>query len=158
MKILIAFLILLFPTWFEVYRDQDGDVHPNYDWKFRGLLCILSGVLVAIIMHKNSDWLAESLVILKYILSSILIFTSVFPYWINFVHLKNGVTTFEGIPKSHRYDFKYLNHYEVIDHVLKHLSNTAWPDKEKWYRDFGWGGRLIVYVLILCVSIYLLWI
>lgn len=155
MKIFIAFLFLIFPTWFEGYRDRNGDAHPNNDWKLRGIICLISGIVATIILPK-SEWMI--LDFLRYSTSSILLFTSVFPYWINFIHLKNGVTRYNGIPKTHIYNFKNLNSNEVLDHVVKHLSDTAWPDKEKWYRAFGWGGRLIAYLLILCVAILLLFV
>ena len=158
MKIIISLIILLFPTWFEVYRDRNGDIHPNYDWKFRGLTCIIAGFLAPYGVHDYTGWESYVLTSIKYTTISIMLFTSIFPYWINFVHLKNNVTRFAGVTKSHRYDFKFLTYSEILKHVLTHLSDTAWPDKEQWYRSLRWIGRLIIYGLILCVSIYLLFV
>lgn len=156
MKVLIIFIGLLFPTWFEKRRDRNGDAHPNNDWKFRGLLCILAGATLALVYESRPfDFWQFLFDFNRFTIASILFFSSIFPYWINYTHLKNGVTTFAGIPKHHIYSYRLLTRTEVFFHVVNHLSKKAWPDKESWWMALGWKGRAFVNGSLLLIGILL---
>lgn len=142
MKLLVSILLLIIPTWYEVFRDRHGDAHPNSDWKLRGFMCLVCGALVGMI---HGDLVFGTI---KYTLSAIFLFAALFPYWINFVHLKNGVTSYM-IPA--RYDL--LNVDEILEHVKNHLSKTAWPDKTWWWIKLGANGRFIVYLVFFILAI-----
>jgi len=152
MRIIVSFILLLLPTWLEVYKDRNGDVHPNHDWIFRGVLCLIVGFLLGLVSTTNHHFLLPCI---KYTISSALLFAGIFPYWINFVQLKNGITTYAKVPKLHLYGYRLLSKSEVLDHVLNHLSDSAWPDKTKWWRSIGWLGRLIVNMILITIAVLL---
>jgi len=152
MKTFMTIVILILPTLFEVYRDKYGDVHPNYDWRIRGITCFIVACIISFLMY-DTNYILN---LIRFTTAATFLFAALFPYWINYIHLKNNVTTYAGIPKSHRYGFRYLTMPEILNHVVKHLSDRAWPDKEKWWRSFGWGGRAIVYLVFLFVGVWLI--
>jgi len=102
----------------------------------------------------HSDHFSFIFNLVRFSTSSAFLFAAFFPYWINFVHLKNGVTHYRGI--NYKFPYKYLKLHEVLDHIVTHLSDSAWPDKEKWWRAFGWFGRSIVYLVFLFVGVWLI--
>lgn len=153
MKLIVILTILLIPTEFEVIRDRKGDIHPNSDWKIRALLCATVGMIVTLAFTFQETYIDFIRVSVVYTISSGLLFASVFPYWVNFVHLKNGVTTYNVHGKGMPYSL--LTKWEVAKHVLQHLSQTAWPDKTWWWRWIGVGGRFVVNFILLVIAILL---
>lgn len=148
---IISLLSLLFPSAFEVRRDRNGDAHPNSDWKLRGLLCVITGALVAFIHDGN--FIINTI---RYTATSICFFASVFPYWINYIHLKNKVTTY---CHDHIYiQFEKLTRKEIIYHVSNHLSLTAWPDRVVWWRQLGGRVRSIINCIILITGLIIYFI
>lgn len=146
--------VLLIPTMVEVTRDRKGDSHPNADWKFRALLCACAGIIVSITFNKPTNYVTFISSSTVYAIASGLLFSSLFPYWINFVHLKNGVTRY--LHKGIYVPYNWMLKKEVIKHVLQHLSDTAWPDKTEWWRKAGAGGRLVIYVILYLTALMLI--
>jgi hypothetical protein len=97
------------------------------------------------------------LLIAKYSIVSASLYASIFPYWINYVHLKNRIT---GIQRYLRVyvTYPHSKRKEIFMHVVSHLSNFAWPDKTWWWRKLGWKGRLIVNAIILIGGLTLFFI
>lgn len=162
---ILGLLILFFPTALKVWRDRNGVKHPDNTFPYFILLMALCGMGVAIIdvikigpeIYPNHRWLMA-----KYSFVSWCLYASIFPIWINWVHLKNGVTSIRKIivPPMNGpymyfdsvYDFiayAEATRKEVFLHIVSHLSKTAWPDKTWWWRALGWKGRLVVNGLIL---------
>lgn len=152
MKLIIIFLSLLFPAAIEVALDRDGDHHPNNDWKLRGMLCMIVGLTLCIIYSEHQFDLF-TIDFLRYTLMSGLVFTAVFPYWINWVHLKRKITVYTY--KKAFIPYALLTKKEVIHHVMNHLSDTAWPDKIWIWRLIGPYGRLIFNILLLGLTIFI---
>lgn len=150
MRTIAILIILLCPTWIETRKDRKGNKHPNHDWVYTLIFCIVTGCLVSFSIHQLD---IEFMV--RYSVASGFLFWAVFSYWNNLVELKNGTTTYAKIPKLHIYSYRLLTWKEVLDHVVNHLSGTAWPDKTKWWRAIGWFGRLVVYLVFLTVAILL---
>lgn len=153
MKIIFCLMLALFPSYAEMYRDRLGDAHPNDDWKMRGVFCLLSGAISAKLFPLDQPYLLD---LLRYTFLSVCIFSAVFPYWINYVHLKNGVTWY--IYQNRAVPFNLLNSNEIFKHITGHLSRTAWPDKTYWWRQLGWKKRLIINCIIIVVGILTLFV
>lgn len=159
---ILGLIILLAPTIFEIIRDRHGDAHPNSDWKFRANLCIGAGLFVALIHNEPIYW-PYLISLIRYSFIAGLLFAAIFPYWINWVHLKNGVTEVRvKIPSvggklivDGFAEYFECSKKEVFMHVVSHLSKSAWPDKTWWWRAIGWQGRLLVNVIILSAALYL---
>ena len=154
----LLFLLNITPLYWEIKNDTNGDEHPNYDWERRMFLCSLVGVISAISIHWFSPWWEFLLFAVKYSVCCAGIFSAIFPYWVNYVHLKKGIVViskdvstkaYKGII---RYHFESLTKKEIFIHVVSHLSDSAIPDKWKFWRKIGWVGRLIVYAFILTCS------
>lgn len=139
------------------------------------MFCIIAGVFSAFTLELSDYWID----VIRYTSIATIWFGVVFPYWINYVHLRNGITSFirkrpskpgevtlssaspvmaygvflikEAIP------FGLLTDEEKFDHIVNHMSDTAWPDKIVWWRQLGWKGRAIVNAIALCISI-VIWI
>lgn len=145
------------PLRWEIKNDAYGEhkKHPNYDWERRTVLCALTGVLAscALTWIEHHDWQWTLWNAVKYSLCSAAIFIAVFPYAINYIHLKNHVTRAKTTKGYLEYQF--LTRKEIIHHVLTHLSDSAVPDKYEWYRRLGPIGRLIAYDLLLIASVWL---
>lgn len=158
-KIFISTITLLFPMPTEGYRDRKGDAHPNSDWITRGIFCCISGLLVSFLWNQRTDLIIMDAIRFSFVSS--LLFAALFPYYINWVHLKNKVTSYKTYRinngKSWVYTYPYgtLTKKEIFDHVVGHLSDTAWPDKTWWWRRLGWKGRMIINSIILCIAIWL---
>lgn len=163
MKILFVILLLILPAWMEVYRDRKGDSHPNNDWQLRTFFCLISGVFSALLLPL-STYLID---LARYVAISGLWFSVIFPYWINYVHLKNGVTSYHKLLEK-RYtgmgiefisrrtgglQWSTMTSEEKFDHIVNHMSDTAWPDRIVWWRQLGWKCRAIVNAVLLCISI-----
>lgn len=158
MKFIIIFLAALTPTWFEGIRDRKGDSHPNSDWKLRGLLCFITAALSAFFFRDNF-WIDT----IKYTVSSALLFAALFPYYINWIHLKNGVTTYkvvktwdDGRVVPMYYKYNLLERKEIFDHIVNHMSDKAWPDKLVWWRQIGWKWRMVINTTFLIAAILLI--
>lgn len=172
---ILGLLILFAPTALKVCRDRNGVKHPDR-WGFILLCChiiVSTGLLVAIRnfigVHVYFNPVMESYLIsaviqvTTYYVTSAAIYASIFPYWINWVHLKNGVTEARVniiVSNSPMFirgvaDYFECSKKDVLMHVLSHLSNSAWPDKTWWWRAIGWQGRLLVNVIILSAALYL---
>lgn len=171
---IFGLIILLAPTIFEIIRDRHGDAHPNSDWKLRTTFCIISGGVFTLVMLPSDTTLNHALLnFIRFIVVSGCLFTGIFNYWINYVHLKNGVTEAKVKIKNSLFnspmtgtskplmfidgvaDYFECSKKEVLIHVLSHLSDSAWPDKTWWWRAIGWQGRLIVNTVILIGGLYL---
>lgn len=150
--LILGLLILFFPTALKVWRDRNGVKHPdNWFVVFIALMAAL-GILVLLIKPVDNilGWV-------KYSIVSWCLYASIFNYWINYVHLKNGVT--EARVKILSVGGKLMvdgfaeyfecSKKEVFMHVVSHLSKSAWPDKTWWWRGLGWKGRIVVNALIL---------
>jgi len=147
-KIILSLFFLKLPTWFEVYRDRKGDAHPNSDWKLRGITCLLVGATASIIIN-HLTWGSFAC----YTIASVCFFTGIFPYWINYVHLRNGVTHLKYKSNTHTLiPFSLATKKEVFDHVVNHLSTKAWPDKEPFWINLGWKNRLYINIGIVVVG------
>lgn len=160
MKLLIIFISSLFPTWNEAYRDRHGDAHPNSDWKVRGVQCLITGLLSALILVNQDFRMAITswqfyINWVKFTISSALTFAALFPYYINFIHLKNGVTTYSH-PNGKYYMFGFLSRKEKFDHIVNHLSKSAWPDKTVWWRRLGWKWRMVISAVFLISAILII--
>lgn len=148
---ILGLLILFFPTALKVWRDRNGVKHPDNTFPYFILLMALCGMGVAIIdvikigpeIYPNHRWLMA-----KYSFVSWCLYASIFPYCINWVHLKNGVVQV-GAWRMSFYHISYSSKKEIFLHIVCHLSKTAWPDKTWWWRGLGWKGRLVVNALIL---------
>lgn len=147
---IIGLLILFFPTALKVWRDRNGVKHPD-NW-FVLFIALMAAMGILVLLIKPVDNL---LGLGKYSIVSWCLYASIFPYWINYVHLKNGVTDARvlvdlGYKKVYGMsEYFECSKKEVFLHVVSHLSRTAWPDKTWWWRALGWNGRLIVNALIL---------
>lgn len=161
---ILGLLILFFPTALKVWRDRNGVKHPDPEFIYFIFVMILCGVFVAAYWaHSMRDFFIGAI---KYPIVSWCLYASIFNYWINYVHLKNGVT--EARVKILSVGSKLMvdgfaeyfecSKKEVFMHVVSHLSKTAWPDKEKWWRALGWKGRLVVNALILTGGLILYFI
>lgn len=128
---ILSLLVLCAPLAWELYDDRNGDDHgaKNDDWILRGLLMIVASVIVMFTNPYRN--FAQAFIL------SFAIFTALFPYLVNIVHFKRGVTT-----DSHWWD---------------HLSKTAIPDK--WISFLPWWIRAIMYAIILgaAIKIYIYW-
>lgn len=128
---ILCILLLSSPMLVELYNDRNGDHHPNNDWMLRGLLMLVSALIVFFIHpHKN---------FLQGLLLSFGIFLLFFPYLINIVHYQRKV-----IIDSRWWD---------------HLSSTAIPDKWYWWSNTPWYGRFFIMAAIFaaCVMLYTCW-
>lgn len=166
---ILGLLILFFPTALKVWRDRNGVKHPDNTFPYflilmafcGGGLMVIDVIRIGPEIYPNHRWLMA-----KYTIVSWCLYASAFPYIINWVHLKNGVT--EARVKILSVGGKLMvdgfaeyfecSKKEVFMHVVSHLSKTAWPDKEKWWRALGWKGRLVVNALILTGGLILYFI
>lgn len=167
---IVGLLVLFFPTALKVWRDRNGVKHPDPTFLFLIALMIGMGwVKWAMDVWGTCpcpDHLKQILLWVKYSIVSWCLYTAIFPYWINYVHLKNGVT--EARVKIMSVGSKLLvdgvaeylecTRKEVFLHVVSHLSKSAWPDKTWWWRALGWRGRMIVNTLILIGGLILYFI
>lgn len=144
MKFLITLLFDFSATWTEGYRDRHGDAHPNSDWKMRGLLCLIAGLMSALIDPR----LTYLIDVARHTSISALLFSALFPYWINYIHLKNKVTAYI-IP------FGLMTRQEKFDHIVNHMSDTAWPDRDPSWRSLGWKRRMAINATLLCLALIL---
>ncbi len=136
---LLCILLLSIPLIWECWDDRDGDVHwsgldtepKNDDWILRALLMLLSSVAV-FFLHPTKNFFQA-------LLMSFAIFTLFFPYLINFIHYKRGVTS----------DPQWWNH----------LSKTAIPDKWPAWRGLHWSVRLLILLMFfgIALKVYLCW-
>lgn len=155
---ILGLLILFFPTALKVWRDRNGVKHPDNTFPYFILLMALCGMGVAIIdvikigpeIYPNHRWLMA-----KYSFVSWCLYTSIFNYWINYVHIKNDVV--EPAVNIAR-NYSDLSKRGIFMHVVSHLSKSAWPDKTWWWRALGWKGRLVVNALILIGGLILYFI
>lgn len=120
--------ILCLPTLYAVWEDRNGDVHPNNDLVIITLIGLVAASCVGL-MRGNSFWNDN----FKGAFLSFCIFVSIFPYLMNIVHLKRGVT----------YNKVWWNH----------LSKTAWPDRLPTWRNLHWTLRMLFYALVLFTGI-----
>lgn len=173
---ILGLLILFFPTALKVWRDRNGVKHPDNTFPyfillmafFGGGLMVIDVIRIGPEIYPNHRWLMA-----KYSFVSWCLYASIFPIWINWVHLKNGVVEIslksnltleqkERIKKTFKdweedwnapgmavYSYLGATRKEVFMHVVSHLSKSAWPDKTWWWRALGWKGRLVVNALIL---------
>lgn len=122
---IFCILVLLTPTAWELYDDYRGDDHngKNDDWKLRGLLMLVSAITVWLINpHRN---FAQAFIL------TFAMFAALFPYLINIIHYKRGVTS----------DPKWWSH----------LSKTAIPDK--WISFIPWYLIMLMYAILLGAAI-----
>lgn len=161
MKIILSIfglLILFFPTALKVWRDRNGVKHPDPTFILLVCLMMACGNFVWVIMnwdgwtHDYIQWIIQAS---RYVIVSAAFYASIFPYLVNYVHLKNGVTEARikikslVVPTYVVAEYLECTKKEVFIHIVSHLSKTAWPDKTWWWRALGWNGRLIVNALIL---------
>lgn len=142
---------LLIPTFREAWRDRRGDAHPNDDWKSRSLACIIAGLLCTI-SSANKDY-PFAIQFIRFTGLSVGVFIATFNYLVNYIHLRYRVT--RVVLRGNPIEYEMAHWTEVVHHVLDHLSDRAWPDKEPWWRKITWRGRLVVNVLGLVVFIIL---
>jgi hypothetical protein len=154
----LSILILFSPTALKVDRDRNGVKHPDPAFiVFIGIM-IGAGFIAWCVKYwpvAGSSFTLALLLIAKYSIVSASFYASIFPYWINYVHLKNGVTyrrLYYDVDRKHRY------RETIFKHVASHLSDFAWPDKTWWWRALGWRGRMIVNALILIGGLTLFFI
>lgn len=128
---ILSVFILTFPLLIELWDDRHGDVHPNHDVIWRGILMVVCSGLARLINPSHNYFQALSL--------SVGIFTFFFPYLVNIKLLKNKVIQ----------DKKWWNH----------LSTTAIPDKWEWWSGTPWFGRMFFMAVILAAGImtYVCW-
>ncbi len=119
-------LIVFLPVALAVWDDKDGDSHPNNDlW------------IIGIFMFMLSTWLMigdpSLLMLIKNMVVGITGFALFFPFIVNFVHYKRGVT------KSSNW--------------WSHLSSKAWPDRLFLKYDIGWAMRLVLYLILFIIAL-----
>lgn len=127
---LFSILVLTVPIIWELWDDRNGDEHvKNDDWILRGLLMVLGSIIVALI-NPNRNFIQAFFL-------SFAMFAALFPYLINIVHYKRGVTS----------DKKWWSH----------LSKKAIPDK--WLYFLPWWTIAILYLIILgmATKLYICW-
>jgi archaellum biogenesis protein FlaJ (TadC family) len=126
-------LVLLFPVIWECWDDRDGDDHggKNDDWILRGLL-MLVGSMIVFLIHPTKNFFQA-------LFLSFAMFTLIFPYAVNIVQYKRGVT----------HDPKWWDH----------LSKTAIPDKWDAWSGLHWSIRLILMLMFfgMAMTIYICW-
>lgn len=133
----LCVLILNTSLIWNLWDDRNGNTHiKSDDWILRGLLILVSSIVVWFIgyywgLHDHNFWQALFL--------SFAMFAAFFPYLINIIHYKRGVTT----------DKKWWSH----------LSDRAIPDKLDMWRATPWYARMIIYLIILgaAVKLYICW-
>ncbi len=114
-------LLFLIPTLLAVYEDRNGDKHPNIDLLITGCFMLYISLAAFLLV---GDWK----VLITANLHQIGLFIFVFPYLVNYVHFKRGVTS----------DPKWWNH----------MSKSAVPDKWPiWYKR-PWYIRMVIAFLI----------
>ena len=125
-------LLLLCPLAYALWEDRDGDSHPNNDLLdilIIGVVAALSVATIHPMQPRFVDWLLDAL---RAGVFSASCYIALFPYLVNIMHYKRGVTA----------DRRWWDH----------LSLTAWPDKWWLWRELHWSVRMILLILILATS------
>lgn len=124
---LVSIVVLSSVTLGEVLNDAHGDAHDktNHDVTWRVIGTLLSALVVRFINHNHTFF--------QDLCMSTAIFCAFFSYVVNYVELKNNVTT----------DADWWNH----------LNDKSYPDKSKLWRAIPWQWRAVIYALILIAGI-----
>lgn len=134
---LIEILILIVPvTAWALWNDRNGDDHKkgNYnDISWETWFILTSSAIVYWIEDYN--WL----IYFKSLAISITGFGLIFPYAFNWYWLYHQRSQLTGLRRFIR--------------AMSMLSDTAIPDKWKWWRSLGWFGRLLVYVVLFTLAL-----
>lgn len=130
---IICILVLLIPYIWECSDDRNGDDHnaKNDDWILRGLLMLVASVVVFFI-HPTKNFFQA-------LFMSFAMFTLFFPYTINIIQYKRGVTN----------DPRWWDH----------LSKTAIPDKWPAWNGLHWSIRLLLLLMLfgMALKLYVCW-
>lgn len=161
--ILLLILTLLFfspiPLLWELKDDAPGDIHGkgNKDMIYRSILCFISGGLTTLVISfKAGPEINVWMNIIRYTLCTAGIFTALFSYVVNYIHLKRGITAYRVTPDAIKsIPFRLMKDREVFDHVVNYMNEKSWPDRWKLWRKIGWIGRGIVHLIIISISIIL---
>ena len=128
---IFSILVLCVPLFWELWDDRNGDYHGkhNNDWLLRGMLMLVASAgLWLVNPHHN---------FIQYFILSFAIFTALFPYLVNIVHLSRGVTE----------DRRWWCHW----------NDKSIPDK--WFIGWDWYYVAFLYAVLLgaAIKIYICW-
>lgn len=155
MKHFIEILLLVIPPLaFKLWRDRNGRKHPDPNGVLNvAMVMYLSITLVRFIsLVAGWDEFGKNVndVVFWYVKALAVSYTGyllLFPPFMNFVRVLRWQ---KGLDKTMGGKTDYS---KFIIYCLDHLSDTAIPDKWKWYRALGWKVRIISYFILFLASI-----